>query len=101
MTEIPLATAVQLHPDDNVICVLRDHKAGEIPVWAGPQAPRLSVPVPLGHKVALQEIETGAIVRKYGSPIGRATKPIAAGDHVHLHNLRGLSADQKDESAET
>jgi hypothetical protein len=26
-------------------------------------------------------------VRKYGVPIGSVTKPIAAGEHVHVHNL--------------
>ena len=26
---------------------------------------------------------------KYGVVIGRATQDIAAGDHVHVHNLKG------------
>jgi altronate hydrolase len=30
-------------------------------------------------------------VRKYGQPIGLATRDIAAGEHVHDHNLRSLS----------
>jgi altronate hydrolase len=32
-------------------------------------------------------MKAGAEVRKYGWPIGRATCDIAAGDHVHTHNL--------------
>lgn len=43
--------------------------------------------VPAGHKIALHAIPAGAIVRKYAQPIGVATVPIAAGEHVHNHNL--------------
>jgi (2R)-sulfolactate sulfo-lyase subunit alpha len=44
--------------------------------------------VPLGHKIALRDIDEGAEVLKYGAPIGRATRSIRAGDYVHTHNLR-------------
>jgi altronate hydrolase len=44
-------------------------------------------PVPPGHKVALRAIAAGAPVRKYGQVIGFASAPIAAGQHVHVHNL--------------
>ena len=44
-------------------------------------------PIPRGHKVALASIGTGEEVIKYGSPIGRATTDIAAGAHVHTHNV--------------
>jgi altronate dehydratase len=43
--------------------------------------------VPPGHKVALVDIPRGAPVIKYGSPIGTAIAHIAAGAHVHTHNL--------------
>ena len=46
--------------------------------------------VPLGHKQALRDLEAGAVVRKYGWPIGRLTKDVAAGGHVHSHNLETL-----------
>ena len=45
--------------------------------------------VPLGHKVALRDIPAGERVVEYGLPIGRATRDIAAGQHVHVHNLKG------------
>src|SRR5205085_9589778 len=38
------------------------------------------------HKIALQAIAAGAEVTKYGSPIGTASREIAAGAHVHTHN---------------
>ena len=40
-----------------------------------------------GHKIALQPIERGATVQKYGLSIGRATREIQAGEHVHTHNV--------------
>ena len=43
--------------------------------------------VPSGHKIALRTIRAGEAVIKYGSPIGLATAEIAAGAHVHTHNL--------------
>ncbi len=47
--------------------------------------------VPRGHKLALIELAAGAEVRKYGQPIGLAVRDIAAGEHVHEHNLRSLA----------
>ena len=43
--------------------------------------------IPFGHKFALRAIEPGGPVIKYGETIGYATKPIACGEHVHVHNL--------------
>ena len=44
--------------------------------------------VPLGHKVAIAEVEPGGTVLKYGIPIGRTDQGFAVGDYVHTHNLR-------------
>ncbi len=43
--------------------------------------------IPAGHKVATRAIATGEAVRRYNQIIGFASKPIAAGEHVHTHNL--------------
>ncbi|WP_316014124.1 altronate dehydratase family protein [Roseobacter sp. HKCCA0434] len=43
--------------------------------------------VATGHKIARHAIAPGAPVRKFGQLIGYASAPIAAGDHVHVHNL--------------
>jgi hypothetical protein len=40
-----------------------------------------------GHKIAIRAIGAGEAVIKYGSPIGLASAPIAAGAHVHTHNV--------------
>lgn len=44
--------------------------------------------VPLGHKVALNDIAADATVLKYGHDIGRTVSQIKRGGHVHVHNLK-------------
>jgi altronate hydrolase len=43
--------------------------------------------IPAGHKIATHAIGVGEPVRRYNQIIGFASKPIAAGEHVHTHNL--------------
>jgi altronate hydrolase len=43
--------------------------------------------IPAGHKIATRSIAIGEPVRRYNQIIGFASKPIAAGEHVHTHNL--------------
>ena len=45
-------------------------------------------PVPLGHKIALHDIQSGDTVLKYGHDVGRAVANIGKGHHVHVHNLK-------------
>jgi hypothetical protein len=44
--------------------------------------------VPIGHKIALRPIESGQKIVKFGVPVGSATQAIAAGAHVHMHNVK-------------
>jgi (2R)-sulfolactate sulfo-lyase subunit alpha len=44
--------------------------------------------VPLGHKIALQSLQVGATVLKYGNDVGRIVADVAKGSHVHVHNLK-------------
>ena len=50
--------------------------------------------VPRGTSSAVRAVPAGAPVRKYGQSIGRATRDIAVGDHVHSHNL-GMDDDER------
>jgi altronate hydrolase len=77
---------LRLAPDDDVAVALRPLAPGA-PLGPGFAGLALREAIPLGHKVALRPIEAGAPVRKCGVPIGRATRPIAPGEHVHVHNL--------------
>jgi altronate dehydratase small subunit len=45
--------------------------------------------IPFGHKIALADIQEGEAVVKYGEVIGLATRGIARGEHVHVHNVEG------------
>jgi len=44
--------------------------------------------IPLGHKIALQELKEGDTIVKYGHDIGKVVKNIKKGDHVHVHNVK-------------
>ncbi len=72
----------QVDPRDDVAVALRDLAAGETVAGHG-----IVEAVPRGHKVALHPIAAGEAVRKFGFPIGRASRDIEAGAHVHSHNL--------------
>ena len=77
-------TTIRLHPSDNVIIALADLPAGTtLPDLAAP----LSHAIPRGHKIATATVAPGQNVLRYGQIIGVATAAIAAGDHIHSHNL--------------
>jgi len=44
--------------------------------------------IPLGHKIALQDLKEGDTILKYGHDIGKVVKTIKKGDHVHVHNVK-------------
>ncbi|MCA3511969.1 MAG: altronate dehydratase [Rhodobacter sp.] len=88
----PVPDAIRLNPSDNVVIALRDLGAGSrVPDVAAP----LAGPVARGHKIAARAVAQGETVIRYGQIIGVATRPIAAGEHVHTHNL-GMGAHEQD-----
>ena len=74
--------ALQLDPADNVAVAVVPLEAGDVV---------LDVPVReairFGHKLALRDISEGEPILKYHEVIGRASRDIAAGTHVHVHNV--------------
>jgi altronate dehydratase len=78
--------ALRLQPEDNVATALVPLEPGAV-VEAGGREVTVREAIPLCHKLALVDLPAGAAVLKYGQPIGRATAPIAAGGHVHVHNM--------------
>ena len=84
-----MKAALVISSRDNVATALEALDAGRTIEVAGMPGLVLSVvePIPPGHKVALRAIAAGEPVLKYGSPIGLASAGIAAGTHVHTHNL--------------
>ncbi len=45
-------------------------------------------PIPLGHKIALTDLEAGVAVTEYSVAIGITRQAIRRGALVHTHNLR-------------
>ena len=84
-----MSRAIQLDPSDNVATLVGDPVADGDPIIldAG-QTLRARSAIAFGHKVALRDIAAGQPVLKYGQVIGRASRAIAPGEHVHSHNLR-------------
>jgi altronate hydrolase len=83
---IPEKAAVRLDPADNVAVALADLPAG-MRILAGGAEVVLKEPAPAGHKVALRAMEAGETVFRYGQAIGRTRVAVAAGVHVHAHNV--------------
>ncbi|MGH3439835.1 MAG: UxaA family hydrolase [Sciscionella sp.] len=77
---------LRLHADDMVGIARRELAAGE-PLTIDGRGFTVATDVPYGHKVALVDIASGCPVTKYGQVIGKATADVAAGTHVHTHNL--------------
>jgi (2R)-sulfolactate sulfo-lyase subunit alpha len=81
--------------DDDVGVAAMDLKAGEeiqaVTLEGEPVTPITLVDdVPLGHKVAMRNMEEKKHVMEYGSEIGYASTTIAKGAHVHTHNIKSL-----------
>ena len=86
--------AFQQHPTDSVAVLLQPVAAGDTvevhSAHGGQTAPVVFAAadaVPAAHKIAITDIAAGSAVRKYGYEIGTATRPIRAGEHVHVHNI--------------
>jgi altronate hydrolase len=90
--QFSLSPVIRLSASDDVVIAHRDIDAGtEIPS----ESVACSDRIPAGHKLAVRKIGAGQPVRRYNQVIGFATQPIAAGQHVHVHNLevRGFDRD--------
>lgn len=79
--------AILLRPDDDVAVAAAPISKGTV-VELGGRTIEVREPIALGHKLASHDINTGDPVRKYGQVIGFASKPISAGEHIHVHNIR-------------
>lgn len=85
--------AIVVDERDSVATALTDLAAGEVlvlRVGAEDREIALRAPIAFGHKVALRAVPAGGTVIKYGEVIGRATRAIAPGEHVHVHNLESM-----------
>ena len=83
------SSIIRLHANDDVLIATAQLLPGSVI-----ESEKLTVVdlIPPGHKVAVKPIRAGQPVRRYNQIIGFATQPIAAGEHVHTHNL-GVGAE--------
>jgi len=84
--------AITMDARDNVATALGElHPGDEVEVLSTAREVVQTVcandSLPLGHKLALADIKSGADIIKYGAKIGRASKDINTGDYVHIHNV--------------
>ncbi|AEG06021.1 UxaA family hydrolase [Sinorhizobium meliloti] len=81
--DLPAPSSILLSPDDNVVVATAAIAPGDRLAGGVSAVARIEP----GHKAAIRRIDVGEPVVKYGQAIGRATSPIAPGEHVHSHNL--------------
>ena len=60
-------------------CITEDNSTFELEAMAD---------VPIGHKVALDDLKKGDTATKYGEDIGKFISDVKKGGHVHVHNLK-------------
>jgi altronate hydrolase len=82
LRETPLY--LRLNPADDVVIACRELETGTNLIKENVICRDR---IPAGHKVATRAIAPGDPVRRYSQVIGFATRPIAPGQHVHVHNL--------------
>lgn len=84
-----MADLLVLRDGDDVAVATRDLAAGERIEVGTRREPTLTTrtPVPRGHKIALRDLPAHARVHKYGQVIGRTSRPVHAGEQVHVQNL--------------
>ena len=81
-----MAELLRIIPKDNVAVALSAVEKSAVLTVDGITVTALS-DIPAGHKIALCDIKQGENVIKYGFPIGYAKEDVAAGSHIHVHNL--------------
>lgn len=86
--------ALVLNKEDNVAVAFTDLEPGNEGVFVmnnETHSVKITQDIPIYHKFAIYDINSGQVVKKYGEIIGKATSDIKKGDYVHRHNIVSLS----------
>src|ERR1700712_6057705 len=75
---------IRLHANDDVVIARQQLVSGTALL---DEHVKISGLIPPGHKVATHAIAVGDPIKRYNQIIGFAKRPIAPGEHVHLHNM--------------
>ena len=84
--------AIKIHPSDVVAVAIDTIKAQECFDIDGATY-TAKAEIPAGHKIAIEPINAGENIIKYGFPIGHAKADITVGEHVHSHNVKSNLGD--------
>lgn len=82
---------LRIDSNDNLIVALKDLHAGESYSWDDDNI-TLVTDVKAKHKFATQDIPLDGIVSMYGTPVGKATRPIVKGEAITVDNIRHYAA---------
>jgi altronate dehydratase small subunit len=91
--ESKMKKAIVIDSKDNVATLLADVDANDVvQVMMGEKTTETKAreKIQFGHKFAMERINKGQNVVKYGEVIGQATQDIGEGQHVHVHNVESL-----------
>lgn len=83
--------ALKVSERDNVITVLNQVKKSDLVKYMDNddiKEVRAQDDIPLYHKIAICDIKEDENIVKYGENIGRASRDIVKGSHVHTHNVK-------------
>ena len=78
---------IQIHPKDNVAVALADLPAGEVLHLSGRDV-TLRETIPVGHKIALADLNELDQVIKYGYPIGHVLRRVQSGEWINEQVLK-------------
>jgi altronate hydrolase len=82
----PANAVIHLNRSDNIAVARVPLAPGQTICPAGAEI-RVREEIPVGHKVALRAIAVGERILRYGQTMGRASRAIEAGEHVHVQNV--------------
>jgi len=82
--------AIIIDERDNVATAIEPLDIGDlvhIKIGGKVQVIKIKERIPIGHKLAIYDIENHQPVIKYGETIGLSKGNISKGEHVHIHNV--------------
>lgn len=87
--------AIYINPRDSVATVTEDVDSGEFVEYiVGGESQVITAiqAIPAFHKIAVNAVNVGMPVYKYGEEIGIASVDILAGEHVDVLNIQSVRA---------
>ena len=77
------SSLIRLHPNDNVL-IARETLTLGAEVSIDGTLRKIRAQVPAGHKIAATKISKNAVILKYDTPIGIATRDVEPGEHLAI-----------------